>query len=153
LQPTAPLNRPGGRLWRVWLAVTRPWPACLIFNATLLVWHVPALYNTTLTVVPLHIFEHLTFIAVGIVFWWPIVDPVSRPGRARIGPLEKIAMLGVAGVPPTLLRVRLQHVPARVLLVLRGRPVCGASIRWPTRRLPEWSCSASGISSTSSPLG
>jgi len=55
LQSTAPLNRPGGRLWRVWLAVTRPWPACLIFNATLLVWHVPALYNTTLTVVPLHI--------------------------------------------------------------------------------------------------
>ena len=99
----APLDRFKGRVWRAWLLLTRPWPACILFNATLLVWHVPALYNTTLTVTPLHVFEHITFIVVGVIFWWPLVDPVRHSRYRRIGPFEKIAVLGVAGIPPTVL--------------------------------------------------
>lgn len=91
------------RTRRLWTWVTRPWPACLVFNAVLLVWHLPVLYNTTLTVEPLHILEHLTFIAVGVVFWWPIVDPLRGPATVVVGPFQKIAMLTLAGVPPTVL--------------------------------------------------
>lgn len=98
-----PMDRWHGRAWRLWLTITRPWVACVTFNVVLLVWHVPPLYNTTLTVEPLHIFEHVTFIAAGIVFWWPLVDPVSHSPRRRVSPLEKIAVLGVAGFPPTVL--------------------------------------------------
>jgi cytochrome c oxidase assembly factor CtaG len=99
----APLDRFNGRLWRAWLLITRPWPACFIFNAMLLVWHVPVLYNTTLTDTPLHVFEHLTFTAAGVIFWWPLVDPVRHSRHRRIGPFEKIAVLSVAGIPPTVL--------------------------------------------------
>ena len=90
-------------LRRVWWAVTRPWPAVLLFNAVMLVWHIPALYDTTLTTEPIHVLEHLSFIAVGIVFWWPIVDPVRGPATKPVSPLEKIAAMVVAGIPPTVL--------------------------------------------------
>src|SRR5262249_25253295 len=57
---------PRGRLIalrRVWWAITRPWPAVVLFNAVMLVWHIPALYDTTLTTEPIHVLEHLSFIA------------------------------------------------------------------------------------------
>lgn len=91
------------RLRALWTWITRPWQATLLFNAVLLVWHIPQLYNTTLTNDGLHIVEHLTFIAVGVVFWWPIIDPVRGPNTRVVGSFHKIAMLVIAGVPPTIL--------------------------------------------------
>jgi cytochrome c oxidase assembly factor CtaG len=69
----------------------------------MLLWHVPALYDATLRVEPLHIVEHVTFIAAGALFWWPIIDPLRPAPRRTAAPLEKIAMLVVAGLPPTIL--------------------------------------------------
>ena len=90
--------------WRaVWTFVTRPWPATLIFNVVLLVWHNPAWYDATLTTEWIHIVEHLTFIGVGVVFWWPIVDPLRGPATRPVSPFAKMGMLGLAGVPPTVL--------------------------------------------------
>ena len=91
------------RLRTVWWAITRPWSAVFIFNAVMLVWHVPALYNATLTTEPIHVLEHLSFIGVGIVFWWPIIDPIREPGTRLVTPLTKIAMIAVSGIPPTVL--------------------------------------------------
>ena len=71
---------PPGGLRRLWAVLVNPWSATLIFSAVLLVWHVPALYDATLTTEPIHVFEHLSFIAVGVLFWWPIIDPMR--GRA-----------------------------------------------------------------------
>lgn len=90
-------------LRRVWWALTRPWVAVVVFNIVMLVWHIPALYDTTLTVEPVHIMEHISFIAVGIVFWWAIVDPIRGPATKPVSPLEKIAAMVVAGIPPTVL--------------------------------------------------
>jgi len=65
------------------------------------VWHLPFLYEATLRNEPVHVFEHLSFIAVGLLFWWPILAPAGLPkGMSVIG---KIAYLGFAGVPPTIL--------------------------------------------------
>ena len=88
---------------RVWWAVTRPGPSVVLFNAVMLVWHIPALYDTTLTTEPIHVLEHVSFIAVGIVFWWAIVDPVRGPATKPVSPLVKIAAMVVAGIPPTVL--------------------------------------------------
>jgi cytochrome c oxidase assembly factor CtaG len=91
------------RARKAWWAITRPVPAALIFNAVMLIWHIPALYDTTLTVEAVHVLEHLSFIAVGIVFWWPVVDPIRSSRTVPITPLTKIAMLVVSGIPPTVL--------------------------------------------------
>jgi putative membrane protein len=87
----------------VWAFLTRPWPATLIFNAVLLVWHIPSLYDSTLTTEWIHIVEHITFAAVGLVFWWPIVDPMRTRHNRPVSPFVKIAMLTIAGIPPTVL--------------------------------------------------
>lgn len=105
-------------LHAAWDLATLIWPATLLFNAVLLVWHIPALYESTLTTEPIHVFEHLTFIAVGVLFWWPIVDPLRRPGSSRriTTAMQKVAMLTVAGVPPTLLGLifAMAHTPLYV---------------------------------------
>jgi putative membrane protein len=90
-------------LRRMWWMITRPWPAMILFNAVMLVWHIPSLYDTTLTVEPVHIIEHLSFMAAGVIVWWPIIDPVRSPATKLVSPLEKIAVMVVSGIPPTVL--------------------------------------------------
>ncbi len=71
------------------------------FNAVLALWHLPFLYEATLRNEPVHVFEHLSFLAVGVLFWWPILTPAG--GRHAMSVIGKIAYLGFAGVPPTIL--------------------------------------------------
>jgi putative membrane protein len=85
--------------------VTRPWAAVLIFNVVLLLWHIPSLYDTTLTTVPVHIVEHLSFIVAGLIVWWPVVDPIRDAQTVTVSPLAKIASLSLAGIPPTVLGI------------------------------------------------
>ena len=90
--------------WRaLWTFITRPWPATFIFNAVLLIWHIPSWYDATLTTPWIHIVEHLTFIGVGVIFWWPIVDPLRGARTKPVSPFVKMGMLGLAGIPPTVL--------------------------------------------------
>jgi putative membrane protein len=101
-----------GTLRSVWWAVTRPWPAVIIFNAVLLLWHIPSLYDTTLTTVPVHIVEHISFIVVGLILWWPVIDPVRDEHTVTVSPLTKIAALSLAGIPPTVLGIVFALAPA-----------------------------------------
>ena len=77
-----------------------PLAANVIFNLVLAAWHLPFLYEATLRNQPVHVLEHLSFIAVGVLFWWPILVPAGRPGSMSV--IGKIAYLGFAGVPPTI---------------------------------------------------
>jgi putative membrane protein len=98
-------------LRRVWWFCTRPWIALVIFNAVMLLWHIPALYDTTLTVEPVHIAEHLSFMAVGLLFWWGIVDPIRDARTRTVSPLEKIAAMVISGIPPTVLGILFALAP------------------------------------------
>lgn len=92
------------RLRRAAAFLVQPWSATLLFSGVLLVWHIPALYDATLTTEPIHVVEHLSFIAVGVAFWWPIVDPMRGTDTGRwVSPFAKIAMLVASGIPPTVL--------------------------------------------------
>src|SRR5258708_17539736 len=85
---------------RLWTFITRPWQATLIFNAVLLIWHIPSWYDATLTAEWIHVVEHLTFIGVGVIFWWPIVDPLRGEHTKAASPFVKIGMLVLARIPP-----------------------------------------------------
>jgi putative membrane protein len=98
----------------LWWAITRPWPAVAIFNAVLLFWHIPSLYDATLTTVPLHIIEHLSFIGVGMLLWWSVVDPIRDGRTVTISSLTKIAALTIAGIPPTILGIVFALAPAPI---------------------------------------
>ena len=61
-----------------WLA--SPLPAFVLFNGTLLVWHVPALYDLTLRNGPVHNLEHALFFGTALLFWVHLIPGASgRP--------------------------------------------------------------------------
>ena len=50
-----------------------PYLAWLAGVGTMILWHVPAAFNRALANQSLHIFEHLSLLATGVIFWWPIL--------------------------------------------------------------------------------
>jgi putative membrane protein len=71
--------------WRVMQRVgsflTHPAVAWLIAAFTLIVWHVPPIFELALRHESLHHFEHVTFLFAGLIFWWPVIQP--WPSTAR----------------------------------------------------------------------
>ena len=63
-----------------------PWPAWLLINADIGIWHVPWLYDLTLSNAAVHDVEHLSFLVFGIIFWLPVLD--SPPLHARFDELR-----------------------------------------------------------------
>ena len=61
-------------------ALGRPKFAWLAACAALVGWHIPTLFALGMRSTPWHLFEHLSFLATGLLFWWPVVQP---PGASR----------------------------------------------------------------------
>ena len=101
--PLVLLGRPWPRMWRAlplslrtpvgralararWTAplraLARPLPAWILFNVTMVAWHVPAAYDATLTDGPIHVLEHALFFFTGLLFWARVIDP--GPLRPRL---------------------------------------------------------------------
>jgi putative membrane protein len=93
--------RMAGRLMRVPLlrAVTEPVPAQVIAGAVMVLWHIPAFYDATLRSDSLHITEHLTFIAGGLVLYWPVLKDTSAHSRWEMSPAARLVYLLVATIP------------------------------------------------------
>jgi putative membrane protein len=72
----APLRLLGKLLWR-------PVPAFVLFCAVLLAWHIPSLYDATLSNQYVHELEHATFFVAGLLFWLQVLD--SPPVHAHLG--------------------------------------------------------------------
>jgi putative membrane protein len=58
--------------------LTRPVAALVISQAVLLGWHAPALYEAALHDRHIHDLEHATFMAAGILMWWPVLSRSTR---------------------------------------------------------------------------
>jgi putative membrane protein len=54
----------------------------------MLFWHIPALFNVALANEPLHIIEHLSLLAGGTIYWWPVLSPVPE---SRMRPVPQAA--------------------------------------------------------------
>jgi len=63
--------------------LARPLPAWVAFNGVLIAWHVPTLFDATLSNPAVHDLEHTTFLVGGLLFWLQVLD--SPPVRARLG--------------------------------------------------------------------
>lgn len=70
-----------------WL--TRPVIAYVIANLVVILWHVPVFYDAALRSQPMHVLEHATFIATGILAWWPIAGPLPQWPRLPL-PLQSL---------------------------------------------------------------
>jgi cytochrome c oxidase assembly factor CtaG len=89
--------------------LTYPAVAFVLFNGDFFLWHAPALYDATLVNQTLHIFEHLTFIAFGFLFWWPLLSTSKDLPRLSIG--GQVLYLFLGGMPSVLLGAGLTFAP------------------------------------------
>jgi putative membrane protein len=62
-------------------AAVRPRFAWLAACATLVGWHIPAFFALGMRSAGWHLFEQLSFLATGLLFWWPVVQPSSNASR------------------------------------------------------------------------
>jgi cytochrome c oxidase assembly factor CtaG len=80
-------------------AINEPVPAQVIAGVVMIAWHLPPLYDATLTSEPLHVTEHLTFIAAGLALYWPILGATSEHARWRMSAGAKLLYMLVATLP------------------------------------------------------
>jgi len=91
-----------GPAWVLRLArrATRPLAAGTLFSVPITLWHLPQFYEAALEHHPLHIVQHLVFIATAVVMWWPILAPVPELPRASYP--TQLIYLFVLGLPMSL---------------------------------------------------
>ncbi len=128
--PLILLGRPWPRMWRAlplrtrttvgravarggWTAplraLARPVPAFVLFNGTLVAWHIPAAYNATLAHQTIHNIEHAMFFFTGLLFWARVVDP--GPLRPRLAWPARVAYVVGSMVVGWILAITLVLVP------------------------------------------
>jgi putative membrane protein len=79
--------------------LTRPAVAFVLYNAALVLWHVPGPYNAALEHHGLHIVEHLTLVGTAVLAWCPILSP--EPALPRPSYPAQMLYLFLLGVPMT----------------------------------------------------
>ncbi|HET7790630.1 MAG TPA: cytochrome c oxidase assembly protein [Gemmatimonadales bacterium] len=126
---------------------TRPVVAAVIFCAPITLWHFPVFYELAMRHHPLHIVQHLVFIATAVVMWWPVLSPVPEVPRASYpAQLLYLFLLGIpmsiVGAMITLARAPLYPFYAAAPRVWGLSPVAdqeiGGLIMWVVGGLAFW---------------
>jgi cytochrome c oxidase assembly factor CtaG len=95
----------GSARYRAVAVLTLPFVAGALVLVNMWVWHVPPVYETALTDIPVHIAMHVAFMGMGLLFWWPIINPV--PEMATYGNGTRLLYLFVTGFPMGILALLL----------------------------------------------
>ena len=66
---------PSGLAQKLESVLTHPILCWLGAAATLIVWHIPAVFTFSLRSELWHGIEQASFLATGLLFWWPVIDP------------------------------------------------------------------------------
>jgi putative membrane protein len=65
----------------VWYATSAPFTAWVLHGAVIWLWHVPVLFQATLSSELVHALQHLSFFASAVLFWWSIIQVRRRSRR------------------------------------------------------------------------
>lgn len=83
-----PLLRPNWSFF-LWRFLINPVIAIVVFNLVFALWHVPGLYNLSVTYHAIHVFEHLLFIGSAMLMWWPLASCMPELPRLSY-PLQMV---------------------------------------------------------------
>lgn len=109
----APLLLAGipGWLWQAFLRtpgvmpvarrLTQPVVAFTLFNAALLLLHLPQTMDLQLRVHAVHLFVHVILVGSGLLMWWPILSPI--PELPRINPPMQMGYLFMQSLLPAVM--------------------------------------------------
>jgi cytochrome c oxidase assembly factor CtaG len=78
---TGPVLQPllATRLARSLRVLAHPVVAFLLWAVDLYVWHLPALYEASLSSPPVHALQHTTFVFFGVTMWLALLGPLPKP--------------------------------------------------------------------------
>jgi len=60
----------------------------LLGVGTMLLWHLPPLFNAALSGHVLHLIQQLSFLMSGIVYWWPVLAPTAQSRLSVVGSIS-----------------------------------------------------------------
>ena len=80
---------------------THPVVAFALFNVIFSMWHIPGLYNASVTNHGVHVLEHIVFIAAAMLMWWPLVS--NMPELPRLSYPYQIGYLFVLSIAQLIL--------------------------------------------------
>jgi putative membrane protein len=121
---------------RLWMAASNPTFCWLAAAAALMGWHVPAAFTPALRSEAWHMVEHACFVAAGLLFWWPVIQP--WPSVARWSRWSMLLYLFLATLPCDILSgflvfcervvypVYFSTSPSSGLSVLEDQQIAGA---------------------------
>ena len=89
-----PLLRPNWA-FKTARVVTHPIGAFLAFNIVFSLWHVPALYDWSLSNEIVHVVEHMMMIATAMVVWWPLTSTMPELPRVSY-PMQMMYLFGLS---------------------------------------------------------
>ena len=112
------LQWPGVAAAARWL--TRPVRAFAIFNIVVAVWHLPVMYNLALLHHPVHIVQHLMFIAAAIVMWWPVLSPIAE--LPRIAYPAQMLYLFLMSIPMSIISVYIAYADSMLFPAYAAAP-------------------------------
>ncbi|HEY4113500.1 MAG TPA: cytochrome c oxidase assembly protein [Rhizomicrobium sp.] len=154
--PLLALSRPIGaflfalpKSWREWLSrrghdgwiawpwrwLTRPLNATILHGIAIWVWHMPALFDATVTNENMHRLQHLSFLVTALFFWWALLGhPRRNYGSASLHVAATMVHTGILGaliaLAPRLLYVtQTMDAPAFGLTPMEDQQLAGL-IMW-----------------------
>jgi putative membrane protein len=72
-------------------------------------WHIPAMYDAALRNGNVHVLEHLSFGAAGLLYWWHLLSPIRS--RMRLGGMGPVLYMGSTKILVGFLGVLLAFSP------------------------------------------
>src|SRR3954469_13847599 len=99
------IRRPGVRALAQW--VPAPTRCFAIFNVVIAAWHLPPMYNYALAHHPIHIVQHLMFLAASVLMWWPVLSPL--PELPRLSYPGQMLYLFLMSIPMSLVSVYIAY--------------------------------------------
>lgn len=97
------------RLERAAGPLAHPLAALLIYVGVLWLWHVPALYELGLENPTVHPIQHVSLLAVALVFWWQVLGPIRS--RRPLRGMQVVFYIGSAKVLTGVLATLLTWAP------------------------------------------
>ncbi|MEX2542718.1 MAG: cytochrome c oxidase assembly protein [Trueperaceae bacterium] len=66
-------------------ALVHPLTAFAVFSLAISLWHLPMVYEAALGNPVIHHLQHLIFLALALIVWWPLMSPLAELPRLGFG--------------------------------------------------------------------